>query len=66
MITLQQAKELRPGQVLVDQRDKKRWKVTGRVKTWKREPEKVKIPVKHGLYVYGYVTENDLNIITIE
>lgn len=64
MITLAQAKQLKFGQVLIC--NGKRWKVNGQVKTWKRSPDKVKVPVKHGLYAYDYVTENELNIVTLE
>lgn len=39
------------------------WRVNGKVKTWKRDPSRVHIPVKHGLYNYGYVTEKDLPFI---
>jgi len=34
-------------------------KVNGQPKTWKRQPERVQIPYKYGLYEYGYITEND-------
>ena len=27
-----------------------RWRVNGKVKTWKRDAERIEIPVKHGLY----------------
>jgi len=32
-------------------------RVNGKVKTWKREPNRFCIPVKHGLYDSGYITE---------
>ena len=34
-------------------------KVNGASKTWKRSPNKVRIPYKYGLYEYGYITELD-------
>jgi hypothetical protein len=34
-------------------------KVNGISKTWKRNPEKVRVPYKYGLYEYGYITELD-------
>jgi hypothetical protein len=34
-------------------------KVNGISKTWKRSPNKVRIPYKYGLYEYGYITELD-------
>lgn len=71
MITLEQAKQLRVGQTLyhVSKRNAdgspQRWKVNGQPKTWKRSPERVEIPVKHGLYAYDYVTENYLTVICL-
>ena len=36
-------------------------RVTGACKTWKRTPEKFKLPVKRGLYEYFYISENNGN-----
>lgn len=36
-----------------------RVKVNGKPKTWKRQPMKVRIPYKYGIYEYGYLTEKD-------
>lgn len=63
MLTLAQAKRLQPGDVIID-RDGKRWKVTGRVQTWKK-PEnvhRIRVPLKHGLYRYDALTEADFNV----
>lgn len=35
----------------------KRWRRNGRTKTWKTRPGEFRIPVKHGLRSYGYITE---------
>jgi len=35
-----------------------RAKVTGKVKTWKRDPLRFEIPFKYGLYDYGKVTQD--------
>lgn len=51
MITLEEAKALKPREVLVDQMGK-RWYVNGQPQTWKRTPGRVRVPLKHGLYVY--------------
>ena len=70
-ITLDQAKQLKTGQTVYHTINKnadqtpQRWKVNGKVKTWKRNPEKVQIPVKHGLYSFDYITENDLHLISL-
>ena len=61
MITLDQAKELQQGTVLYHARNRnadgtpQRWKVNGKVKVWKRQPDKVEVPLKHGLRNYGYL-----------
>jgi hypothetical protein len=71
MVTLQEAKALRHGQTLYHNTlrnadgSAQRWRVNGAVKTWKRNPERVQIPVKHGLYDYGYVTETDLESFSL-
>jgi len=66
MLTLEQAKALRFGQILyhVENRNAdgsaQRWRVNGKVRTWKRSPERVEVPIKHGLYAYGTITPNTL------
>jgi hypothetical protein len=66
VITLEQAKQLTPGTMLHSENNKnadgtcQRWKVNGRVILWKRSPDRVHVPVKHGLRHYDIVTENDL------
>ncbi len=62
-LSLAKAKTLQPGDVLFHKVNKnadgsmQRWKVNGKVKVWKSRPDQVRIPVKNGLYNYGYVTE---------
>jgi len=71
-ISLEQAKQLRPGQVLHHVRNRnadgtpQRWRVNGRPKVWKRSPEKVRVPIKHGLWTYDYLTESDLDLVNLE
>lgn len=38
-----------------------RVRVNGKLKTWKTRPSEFKLPVKHGLYEYGYITEQNIN-----
>ena len=75
-ITLEQAKSLRYGQTLHFtgrypcssttgprggvREQVTRVRVTGNVQTWKRSPERVRVPVKHGLRDSGAVTEYNL------
>lgn len=58
MITLEEAKELKPGDVLIDSQGK-RWKVNGKVQRWVRDPDRIRVPLKHGLYAYDAITEAD-------
>lgn len=70
-ITIEQAKELKHGDMLHHETNKnadgtpQRWKVNGKVKRWKRTPNKIEIPLKHGLYRFDYLTENDLNLVSL-
>lgn len=69
-LTLKQAKELKTGDIVYHMTNKnadgtpQRWKVNGMVKTWKRDTARVKVPIKHGLYNYDYITENELNLVS--
>lgn len=33
------------------------WRRNGKTKTWKRQPTRFQIPVKYGLYRYGYLID---------
>lgn len=65
-LTLEEAKSLTVGQVIYHRflrngdKTPQRWTVKGKVKTWKRDPSRVQVPLKHGLYRYGKLTEWDL------
>ena len=66
MITLEQAKGLKVGDI-IHQSDVynadgtcKRWKVNGKTKLWKRNPRRIGIPIKHGLYSFGYLGEHSV------
>lgn len=58
MLTLEECKQLKPGDILLDVSGK-RWKVNGKVKTWKTNPNRIRVPLKHGLYRYDALTESD-------
>ena len=62
-LTLEEAKQLKPGDILHDERGK-RWKVNGQVKRWKRSPDRIRVPLKHGLYAYDAITETDFPLGT--
>ena len=71
-MTLQQAKELKSGEIVhfdhnLTARGKCRnFRVNGKVKTWKRNVDRVYVPLKSGLYVYGAVTEWNLDRLHTE
>lgn len=67
MIKLEHAKYLKYRQVIyhVTERNAdgspQRWRVNGKVKTWKRNANAVEVPLKYGLWGYGYLNENNLD-----
>lgn len=62
MITLDQVKNLHYGQILHHVSEKNsdgtpmRFKVVGNVKTWKRDTNRIRVPLKRGLYETGELT----------
>ncbi len=70
-ITLEEAKKLTIGQIVYHRHNEnadgtpQRWKVNGQVKTWKRNPNRVKVPLKHGLYLFRYLTKDDLSLVSL-
>jgi len=65
-MNIEQAKALTYGQVIYYKHGRnadgslERWRVNGAVKTWKRDPSRVRVPLKHGLYNYGYLDETNM------
>ena len=64
-MNIQQAKALKHGDI-VHHNDVKnadgspaRGRVNGKVKTWKRDADRVQVPMKHGLYDNFYITEDN-------
>lgn len=58
MLTLDEAKKLKYGDILIDSWGK-RWKVSGEVKTWKKDAKRIRVPLKHGLYSYDALETYD-------
>ena len=71
-ITLNQAKKLRHGQIIYMRSNLNadgtavRWRVTGTPKVWVRSPERVSVPLKHGMRHYGHLTEDNLSHFTLK
>ncbi len=65
MLTFEQAKQLKPGDILYSLQasnakgERQRWRVNGKVRTWKKSPARIYIPLKHGLYDYDSICEHD-------
>jgi len=67
MITKDQAVTLKIGTILHHDTAKQgknnseplRCRVNGKCKTWKTRPAEFRLPVKRGLYEYGYIDETD-------
>jgi hypothetical protein len=65
MIKVEEAKELQYRQEIYHQhlrnkdRTPLRARINGKCKLWKRSPERFEIPIKHGLYDSGYLTETN-------
>jgi hypothetical protein len=41
-------------------------RVNGKVQTWKTRPNEIRIPIKRGMYEYGYITQSDLDDWTLQ
>lgn len=44
-------------------RTPERWRVNGALQTWKRDPARFRLPVKHGLYAYAEISSENLDSI---
>ena len=70
-ITIEQAKKLKYGDILYHSFLKngdgspQRCKVNGRVKTWKRDPDRIYIPLKRGMHEYGHAEKIDLKFLCL-
>jgi len=71
-ITLEQAKGLKHGDIVHHETNYnadgscQRWRINGKVKTWKRDTGRIRIPVKNGLYKFDYITQHDLHLVHLE
>jgi len=66
-LTAEKAKSLSLGEIIYDLNEKnadgtpRRWKVNGVVKTWKTRPNDFRVPLKHGLKTYDYISEESFD-----
>ena len=72
MITLEQAKKLKIGDTLYHLQNQnaddspQRWRVNGKVKRWIREPDRIEVPLKHGLNDYFHLGNYHLSQFHLE
>jgi hypothetical protein len=65
-MTLEQAKQLVCGDIVHHKTAKnaddtpQRFRVNGKPKIWKTRPNEVQVPVKRGMYEFGYLTEHNI------
>jgi len=43
-----------------------KWRVNGKIKLWKRDVTRFSIPIKHGLYDYAYLTNENACLFSLE
>jgi len=43
-----------------------RWRVSGKVQRWKRDPERFRVPLQHGLYTYDALLPGDESRVHLE
>jgi len=59
MITLDQIKEFSYRYIIHDSQCKN-WRINGKTQWWKKDPYRVLVPLKFGLYNYGYLSSSNL------
>jgi hypothetical protein len=42
------------------------WRANGKCKTWKTRLNEFKLPIKHGLYSYGYITQDNCHLFEVK
>ena len=66
-ITFEEAKALVNHCYILDRNGNYRQvKINGKVKTWRRDPNRIEIPCKYGMYEYFTLTERDYTDLLIE
>jgi hypothetical protein len=43
-----------------------KWRVNGTIKLWKRDPARFQLPIKHGLYDYAYLTNDNACLFSLD
>jgi len=43
-----------------------RWRVNDKVQVWKTQPDRFRVPLKHGLYDYSELTQSNKNRFSLK
>ena len=71
MISIEQARKLTHGTTIYStvwhnsDGSAQRWRINGQMKTWKTKPLEYRIPIKHGLYAYDYLTDANAHMFSL-
>ena len=71
-LTLEKAKTLKRCDIIYHKINKnsngthQKWKVNGKIKLWLTDKNRFQIPVKHGLYSYGYIDQHNFKEFMID
>ena len=67
MITILEAMNLTRNNritIIIDGKTKV-YRVNGKIKLWKRDNTRFKLPIKHGLYTFDYLTDENNHLFTV-
>ena len=70
-MTLDEAKQLEYGQIIYHafarnaDGSPQRWRVAGTIKTWKRDPDRVEIKVRHGMHDHDLLDQWNLPLFYV-
>ena len=64
-MNINDVKNLTSRKILINS-EGKRCRVNGKIKLWKTRPNEFQLPVKAGLYAYGYITQNNCGEWNVE
>lgn len=59
-MNLTEVKALKYREVVIHTPTASRWYVNGKIKTWVKSPNSVRVPLKHGLRSHGYLTDQNM------
>lgn len=64
MVTKEQAMN-KTNFILLEEHKATNWRANGKCKTWITRPNEFKLPIKHGLYRYSYLTHENAHLFIV-